>query len=71
MDRMPITARRTIGTAIGDTGNRKARSIAPGFLLAATDWLRESRHKVRPRTAGQDQNDFPSDPLRAFSSVVT
>jgi hypothetical protein len=33
---MPIMAARIIGMATGGTGNRKARSVAPGFLLAAT-----------------------------------
>jgi hypothetical protein len=33
MGPMPIMAGRIIGTAIGGIGNRKARSIDPGFLL--------------------------------------
>jgi len=69
-DRTLITADRIIGTATGATGNQKARSMAPGFLLP-----RSKTEKAR-EAPPYDQNTGRSNPLRtfscrAFSSVVT
>jgi hypothetical protein len=41
---MPIMAGRIIGTAIGGIGNRKARSIAPGFLLRGIERATKYQH---------------------------
>jgi hypothetical protein len=44
MDPMPIMAGRIIGTATGGTGSRKARSIAPGFLLRGIEAATKHQH---------------------------